>query len=185
MMSLTRTRGVPATPKSARSSPRSSFSALPRTRSTSGMAAKVSGSIWAAQPATTIGRLGMLAARLADRLARLAHGFGGDGAGVDEDGVAEAGFARRGAHDLGFQRIQPAAEGDDVDPPVTRAPGGAARSAPAISGASRGDLPGSVAGSRVPSNSVSTGPVIQTWPSPRHSMTSGPPGKRHGRPGGR
>ena len=34
----------------------------------------------------------------------------------------------------------------------------------------------SVSGSRSPSNSVSTGPVIQTWPSSRHSMTSWPPG---------
>ena len=37
-------------------------------------------------------RVGVFAARAADRLPRLAHGFGGDGAGVDEDRVGEPGL---------------------------------------------------------------------------------------------
>ena len=64
--------------------PAAVFSALPSTRSTSGMAAKAAGSIWAAQPVTMSRASGPLAARLADRLARLAHRLAGDGAGVED-----------------------------------------------------------------------------------------------------
>ena len=115
---------------------------------------------------------GMLAPRPADRLPRLAHGLGGDGAGVDEDGVGEPGLGGRAPHDLGFQRVQPAAEGEDVDALISAgaclAVGAALPSAPASRGSS------------VPSNSVSTGPVIQTWPSSRHSTVERAAGQRHG-----
>ena len=56
----------------------------------------------------------IVAARLADRLAGLAHGLGRHRAGVDQDGVAHAGLLGAAAHDLGFQRVQPAAEGDGL-----------------------------------------------------------------------
>jgi hypothetical protein len=49
MMSLTRTRVEVSI-----SAPGAAFSALPSTRSTSGMAAKAAGSTWAAQPVTII-----------------------------------------------------------------------------------------------------------------------------------
>ena len=61
----------------------------------------------------------VFAPRLADRLARLAHGFAGHRAGVDDDGAA--GSCPRPAsvcaiaHDLGFEGIEPAAESHDVD----------------------------------------------------------------------
>ena len=66
---------------------RLSFSSLPSTRSTSAIPAKPAGSVWAAQPVTTILRFGVLAARLADRLPGLAHRFGGHRAGVEDDGA--------------------------------------------------------------------------------------------------
>ena len=47
MMSLTRMRAAVSS-----RAPGADFSALPSTRSTSGMAAKAAGSIWAAQPVT-------------------------------------------------------------------------------------------------------------------------------------
>ncbi len=53
--------------------------------------------------------------RPADRLAGLAHGLGGDGASVDEDGTVEPGLGGAGAHHLRFERVQPAAEGDDAN----------------------------------------------------------------------
>lgn len=54
------------------------------------------------------------AARLADRLAGLRHGFGGDGAGVEDDGVGQAVLGRPPADDLALVGVQAAAESDDV-----------------------------------------------------------------------
>jgi hypothetical protein len=58
-------------------------------------------------------RIGAGAARLADRLARLAQGLGGDGAGVDDHHVALAREKR--AHMLALGQIHPAAQRDDLD----------------------------------------------------------------------
>ena len=74
-----------------------------------------SGAICAAQPVTMMRAPGFSRRCLADRLARLALGLGGDGAGVDDDGVAQARRARLGAHHLGFVGVEAAAEGDDLD----------------------------------------------------------------------
>ena len=72
-------------------------------------------------------RVRTLAPRLADRLARLAHGLGGHRAGVDDDRVVEPGRRGMAAHHLDLEGVQPAAEGDDLehaefygqdDPPV-------------------------------------------------------------------
>ena len=52
------------------------------------------------------------AVRAADGLARLALGFGCDGAGVDDDEIAVC--LRMGAHDLALVGVQPAAERLDV-----------------------------------------------------------------------
>jgi hypothetical protein len=60
------------------------FSALPITRSTSGMAAKVAGSVCAAQPVTMIRAVRVVAPQPPDLLPRLAHRLGGHGAGVDD-----------------------------------------------------------------------------------------------------
>ena len=79
------------------------------------MAAKVCGSVCAAQPVTTICARRPLAAQRADRLPRLAHRFGGDGAGVDHDGVAQAGALGFAADHFRFGGVEPAAEGDDFD----------------------------------------------------------------------
>ena len=96
-----------------------SFSSLPSTRSTSSMAAKLCGSVCAAQPVTMMRAFGLLAARLADRLPGLAHGFGGDRAGVEDHRAivepAKPGGFGLAAHHLGFIGVEPAAEGDDVD----------------------------------------------------------------------
>jgi len=58
-----------------------------------------------------------LAPRLADRLARLADRFAGDGAGVEDDGVREAVGGALAGDRLGFAGVQPAAEGDDIERP--------------------------------------------------------------------
>ena len=73
----------------------SSFSSLPRTRSTSGMAANMAGSVCAAQPVTTMRASGAFALDAADALPRLAHRFRRHRAGVDHHGVAEARRAAR------------------------------------------------------------------------------------------
>ena len=113
MMSLTATRGL-----SARLKPRKVsaciFSALPMTRSTSGMSAKRSGSIWAAQPVTMRRALRVLALELADGLRGLAHGLGGDRAGVDDDRIAEPGRCRMAPHHLRLVGVEPAAQRDDA-----------------------------------------------------------------------
>jgi hypothetical protein len=49
-----------------------------------GMAAKVSGSVWAAQPVTMIGAPGFSRAKAANLLLGLAHRFGRHGAGVHD-----------------------------------------------------------------------------------------------------
>ena len=65
--------------------------------------------------------------------------------------------ARLAADDFRLERVQPAAEGDDID----------AHGAGALSNS---------AASKRPLNSNSTGPVISTWSSLlRHSMVSSPP----------
>ena len=60
-------------------------------------------------------RVRTLAAGAADGLARLAHGFVGDGAGVDDDGAAHAAAARQRTHGFAFRGVQPAAKRDDID----------------------------------------------------------------------
>ena len=55
-------------------------------------------------------RGGMVAARAADRLARLAHGLAGDGAGIDDHGIREPGLARQRAHHLRFRSVEATAE---------------------------------------------------------------------------
>ena len=57
----------------------------------------------------------MLAPQLADRLARLAHGFGGHGAGVDHHGVLQLRLARTRLDRLAFIGVEAAAESDDVN----------------------------------------------------------------------
>ena len=90
----------------------SSFSSLPSTRATSGIAAKMSGEDCAAQPVTTMSRCRLLALDAADRLPGLAHGFRRHRAGVDDDGVVAL---RRALDDFRLDDIEPAAEGDDVE----------------------------------------------------------------------
>ena len=93
MMSPTATRVAAAARGAAQASGRS-FSALPSTRSTSGIAAKVAGLGLRGAAGDDDPRPGVVAAQAADLLARLAHRLGGDGAAVDDDDVADAG--RRG-----------------------------------------------------------------------------------------
>jgi hypothetical protein len=95
---------------------------------------------------------GMIAPRLADRLAGLTHRLAGDRTGVDDDSTAgefaEPGLGRRLAHHFRFIGVEPAAEGNDVD------------CHQAASASSRLHSP--VAGSNVPENSHSAGPVMMT-----------------------
>ena len=77
----------------------------------------------------------------ADRLARLPHGFRRDRAGVDDNRVFESRARGRVADHLRFIGIQPATERDDLDAHATAA---------------------NSAGSKRPSNSNATGPVIST-----------------------
>ena len=58
---------------------------------------------------------GPLAARLADRLPRLAHGLGRHRAGVDDDGAVEPGLLGKLLRHLALEAVQPAAERDDLD----------------------------------------------------------------------
>ena len=53
--------------------------------------------------------------RPADRLARLSHRFCRDGTRVDQDGVAKPGLRRLDPHDLRLERVEAAAESEDVD----------------------------------------------------------------------
>jgi hypothetical protein len=59
--------------------------------------------------------LGALAARLPDRLPRLAHGLCRDRAGVDDHRVVEARGVDMLSHHLRLIGVEPAAEGDDLD----------------------------------------------------------------------
>ena len=113
MMSLTRliSAAEPCAPRLAASN----FSSLPSTRSTSGMAANVCGSVCAAQPVTTICAPRLLALQPADRLPRLPHGFRRHRAGVDDDRVVETGARRLRADHFRLVGVEPAAEGDDLD----------------------------------------------------------------------
>ena len=90
----------------------SSFGAqLPATSpSISGIAANCSRSISAAQPVTSSRASGRARARLADRLASLAHGLGGDRAAVDHHDVVAS--AQQRADALAFGDVEPAAERD-------------------------------------------------------------------------
>ena len=60
-------------------------------------------------------RLGPLALEAADRLPRLRHRLVGDGAAVDDDGVGKARAFRLAPDHLGFERVEAAAKGDDLD----------------------------------------------------------------------
>src|SRR6185312_15452391 len=58
---------------------------------------------------------GPVAPETADRLPRLAHGFAGHGAGVDDHRLGHAGGLGLAPHRFGFDDVEPAAEGDDVE----------------------------------------------------------------------
>ncbi len=60
-------------------------------------------------------RAGPRALDPADRLPRLGDGLVGDRAAVDDDGVGKAGALRLAGDHLGFERVEPAAEGHDLD----------------------------------------------------------------------
>src|SRR6478735_2956856 len=104
-------------------------------------------------------RIGPLALQPPDRLPRLRHRLVGDGAAVDDDGVGKSGEFRLAGDHLGFEGVETAAEGEDVDAHFSQA-----------------TLANS-AGSKRPSYSKSAVPVISTWSScSRHSIASLPPG---------
>ena len=86
-------------------------------------------------------RIGPLALDAPDGLARLPHRFGGNSAGIYHHRVVETG--RRAPDHFRLGDVEPAAEGDDVEAHATPA------------------LPNN-AGSKLPANSNSTGPVIST-----------------------
>src|ERR1700755_3320760 len=101
-------------------------------------------------------RIGPLALQAADRLPRLRHGFIGDGAAVDDDGLREPRALGLSCDHLGFERVEAAAEGDDLDAHATEE---------------------NKDGSNLPSYSNDAVPVISTWSSrSRHSIASLPPG---------
>ena len=120
----------------------SSFSALPMTRSTSGIAANTSGSICAAQPVTTMRASGRsrLMRRMVWRACRTASAVT---AQVFTTTASSSPAWRRAPDHFRFGDVEPAAEGDDVE----------AHATPALS---------NNAGSNLPANSNSTGPVIST-----------------------
>ena len=60
-------------------------------------------------------RIRPLALQPADRLPRLRHGLVGDRAAIDDDGVGEPRALRLAGDHLGFEGIEAAAEGDDVN----------------------------------------------------------------------
>src|SRR5581483_3223306 len=101
-------------------------------------------------------RIGPLAFQAPDRLPRLPHRLVGDRATVDDDGLLETCRCRLPRDHLGFERVEAAAEGDDLDAHATDAKN---------------------EGSNFPSYSNDAVPVISTWSSrSRHSMASLPPG---------
>ncbi len=124
----------------------SSFSALPITRAASGICAKRSGSICAAQPVTTTDRpAGLLAMEATHRLAGLPVASAVTAQALTTArSVRPAGFGLT-AERLPLDDVEAAAEGDDLEGHQA-----------AVSNSS---------GASVPSHSNSTGPVIRTWPS--------------------
>ena len=60
-------------------------------------------------------RIRPFALQPADLLPRLRHRLVGDGAAVDDDGLLEPGIFRLARDHLGFERVEAAAEGDDLD----------------------------------------------------------------------
>ena len=94
-----------------------------------------------------------------DRLPRLRYRLVGDRAAIDDDGIGKSGALRLAGDHFGFERVEAAAEGEDVDAHCSQA-----------------TLANS-AGSKRPSYSKSAVPVISTWSScSRHSIASLPPG---------
>ena len=147
-----------------------SFSRLPRTRSTSSMAANAAGSNCAAAACHHDGRPWPLPACLPDGLTSLTHRLIGHRAGVNDDRIVQARTFRLVPHHLSLIGIQAAAKiynlqfphATDLDP---------------------GCVPARVAGpirlsSITPEKAVAAGPVIRTWPSPaRHSTVKAPPSR--------
>ena len=123
MMSLTATfssrpipnAGASSTSRVARQDFASSFSSLPRTRSTFGSAANASGSICAAQPVTTMRASGRSRAirRIVCCACRTASAVTAQVLTTTVSPRARG--LRVAADDLGFVGVQPAAEGDDID----------------------------------------------------------------------
>src|SRR5215469_10635876 len=103
-------------------------------------------------------RLGIMSAGTAYRLTGLALGLGGYGAGVDDDRVTKPCSCCCLRNQLGFECIQPAAEGDD---PCLRH--------------DCDQLPAMSSPSKAPSKLSATGPVMITCPSSRQVMSSIPP----------
>ena len=96
-----------------------------------------------------------------DRLAGLTLGLGRDRAGVDDHQIVQTGRLRMPAHHLGFEGVEAAAEGDDVD----RAHGPAGSGWPMVSG------------SNVPVKLSDQEPVMATDPCPDQASSSSPPSK--------
>ena len=63
---------------------------------------------------------GPLALQPADRLPRLRHGFIGHRAAIDDDGVGQPGALGLPRNHLGFEGVEAAAKGDDLDAHLTR-----------------------------------------------------------------
>jgi hypothetical protein len=66
-------------------------------------------------------RVRIFATQPANGLSALAHGLGGDRAGIDDDGVVKPRFGGAMAHRLGLEGVEPAAEGNHartVDGPL-------------------------------------------------------------------
>ena len=114
MMSLTCTRRLSATPR-PRNVCACIFSALPITRSISGMAAKRSGSICAAQPVTMICAAGF--SRRSLRMVCVAWRTASPVTAqvLTITASSQAGIGGVPAHHLGFVGVEAAAEGDDAD----------------------------------------------------------------------
>src|SRR6185312_893451 len=103
-------------------------------------------------------RTGPLALHAADGLPRLRYGFRGHRTGIEDDGIRKTGGFRLVPQRFGFGGVQAAAESDNFN-------------------AHRAHRSISIEGSSLPSNSISTGPVIRIWSSPsRQSIMRSPPG---------
>ena len=92
-----------------------SFSALPSTRSTSGMSAKARGLDLRGAAGDHDAGLRPLALEPADGLLGLPGRLGGHRAGIDHDGVGEAGRLRMRPDDLGLVGVETAPEGHEID----------------------------------------------------------------------